>query len=182
MTDRFIWVDTTGGPHILMPLEQSSTWRGTKGSTDLGPDDLSDYAAACRVGKKFLGKVRSGAGHEVVVLSGDVGPVAWFAGPGGEAGVLVQWLGCDSEEAVLALLKVWHSDPLNELLYEEVLEFETGSSGSMQLFDAAESSDQRSVTGTTIRLPFGRYKIRAAYVETANCIVVLRAVAPTCGA
>ncbi len=78
MVEQFRWVDTVGGPQILAPIEYLANWRGIEGSADLGADDRTDYAHACQV-KVWLGKIPSGANSEVIVLSGDVGSVAWVA-------------------------------------------------------------------------------------------------------
>ena len=173
MQDQFQWVDTTGGPHVIAAVESLAKWRGIEGWIDNGLEDPSDYARACRV-RNWLGKVSSGTGCEAVVLSGDRGPVAWFPDPVGDAGVLVQWIGCDSEEAAFALLRSWQATPAGERPYAEIIEFDTGISGAMRLFDSTEVAGGSGATGLTITLQPGRHKMLAVLVEAENCVAVLR--------
>ena len=173
MVEQFRWIDTVGGPHILAPIECLASWRGIEGFADLGPDDRSDYARACKV-KDWLGKIPSGANSEVVVLSGDAGAVAWFPNADGDGGLLVQWLECDSEEAILALLSGWGALGPEERVFAEELKFETGQSGTLMLFDATERGSEIVSSGLKVGLPPGHYEMRAALFKTDNCEVVLR--------
>jgi len=175
MVEQFRWIDTVGGPHILAPVESLANWRGIEGFAELGPDDTSDYARACKV-KDWLGKIPSGANSEVVVLSGDVGAVAWFPNADGDGGLLVQWLGCDSEDAILVLLSDWEALFPEDRVFAGALKFDTGQSGTLMLFDATERGSEIASSNLKLDLPPGHYEIRAALFETDNCEVVLRQV------
>jgi hypothetical protein len=173
MVEQFRWIDTVGGPHILAPIECLGSWGGIEGFADLGPDDGSDYARACKV-KGWLGKIPSGANSEVVVLSGDVGSVAWFRNADGDGGLLVQWLGCDGEQAILALLSGWEALGPKERIFAEALKFDTGKSGTLMLFDATVRGSEIASSGLKLDLPPGHYEMRAVLFKTDNCEVVLR--------
>ena len=173
MIEQFRWIDTDGGPHILSPIECLKSWCGIEGSANLGPDDKSDYARACKV-RGWLGKIPSGAHAEVVVLSGDVGLVTWFPNADGDGGLLVQWLGCDSEEAILTLLSAWEALGPEDRIFAEPLKFNTGKSGTLMLFDATERGSEITSSGLKLDLPPGHYEIRAALFKNDNCEVVLR--------
>src|SRR6516162_4661750 len=44
------WIETYGGPHLLLAEELHCCWRGIEGWHDHNdPKDLSDYARACRL-------------------------------------------------------------------------------------------------------------------------------------
>jgi hypothetical protein len=120
-----------------------------------------------------LGKIPS-VGGEIVVLSGDRGPVAWIPYPDGEGGMLVQCLASDGDHALLALLSHWEAKDPDKRPYTENLEFDTGPSGMMALFDSTESGSNSSAQREIFTFRPGRYQLRAAYVETAHCVVVLR--------
>src|SRR5258706_13597929 len=96
------WVDTGGGPHVLLPQELRANWRGTEGwISHFDPLDVSDYARACRI-TDWLGVLTCGEA-QTLVLSGDVGPIAWFPRTP-EHGHLVQWIAADDEESIEAAL------------------------------------------------------------------------------
>src|SRR5665213_1349111 len=59
MADKFQWIDTLGGPHILAPAESLRGWRGADGWQDNEPDDPSDYSRACRTGDRWLNLISS---------------------------------------------------------------------------------------------------------------------------
>jgi hypothetical protein len=171
MADLVKWVATLGGPHILSPLECVAEWQGIDDSTDLGLGDVSDYARACRV-QGWLGAISCGPHFDVLVLGGDIGTVGWF--PDDKGGTLVTWLGCDTEEHIIKILKERYALPESLREIDEALEFETGASGSLILFDSALSGADVYSSGKTIHLEPGRHEISAAYIETPDCIIVIR--------
>jgi hypothetical protein len=173
MADHFHWIDTTGGPHVLGAVESLKGWGGIEGWHDNGPEDESDYARACAV-RRYLGKIPSADG-DIVVLSGDRGPIAWVPNADVRGGVLVQCLASDGEDALLALLRDWENTNMGQRSYAEELEFDTGPSGVMTFFDSAESGSGGSLDSREIfTLRPGRYRLLASYVETDDCMVVLR--------
>lgn len=176
MANKIRWVGTTGGPHILGPVEGLAQWRGIEGWRENRRDDESDYARACRI-KGWLGKVSKGAGPELVVFSGDVGPIAWFPHVNGESGTLVQVLTCDGgEEAIFALLEDREALNRNASASEEQLEFHTGKSGVLTVFDSTIPGDDAISKGLIMRLRPSHYEIVASSAETQHCAVVLREV------
>jgi hypothetical protein len=75
------------------------------------PADQSDYARACRV-TIWLGSIVC-RGGVAVVLSGDVGDVAWYADDQDDRGFLVQWIAVNDERLIGPALKAptLRSDP-----------------------------------------------------------------------
>lgn len=167
------WIATTGGPHLLIPEEQLRHWRGSEGWFDhRDPADQSDYARACRV-TTWLGSIPCHDGT-AVVLSGDVGDIAWYPTAQGYEGFLVQWLGVDDERLIEPAL---HSGDMRKLLDSsdvEQLEFDTGLSAAMWLIDASNPGSDLIGPNQVLRLRPDRYLARAAYWESPGLIIVVR--------
>ena len=141
---------------------------------DNRPDDPSDYARACRASKGWLGLIPS-QGGALVVFGGDAGPIAWLSDVSvGEIGVFVHWLGYDSEDAVLRVLQDLTTVHAAARDPAEVLEFATGASGSIALFDATENGGVPEAGRLMLPLRPGRYRLNAYCVESTDCAVVLR--------
>ena len=173
MTSPFMWIETLGGPHVILPEENLHHWRGSEGWKDhIDPSDTSDYARACRV-DSWLGLLGCGGG-DALVLSEDFGPVAWLQGEDQSGGLLIQWLGFDEEKDILLAI---NSPKLAEALGSadaESIEFATGPSGALRLFDAAERGDDISGESAKLRVRPGTYMVRAGYLETENLMIVVR--------
>lgn len=167
------WIETTGGPHILMAAEDLADWKGCENWDDNSESDPSDYALACRNSATWLGLIRP-ARYDVVVFGGDVGPVAWLSASDG-SGTFVQWIGCDNDAAILAMLALDETGEIEQLREEETIFLETGPSGHMVLLDAsAHGLEVLPNEREQIALQPGRYGLRAYYVETAACMAVIR--------
>ena len=180
MTMPHHWVETTGGPHLLLDAELATYWRGVDGWFDNeDPSDQSDYARACRI-NDWLGHAPCHTG-QALVMSGDVGPIAWWptdVTPTGlsQEGYFVQWLGVDDEQEIASALR---SNQVSELLQSDTAErseFKTGETGRMLLFDAADAGAELLVDHAYIDFRPGNYKIRANYLETSTMMIVLRQV------
>lgn len=171
------WCETQGGPHIVVPEEYLSCWRGIEGWRDhADPADQSDYARACRV-RNWLGVLSCGASN-ALVLGGDVGPIAWYKSDDSDGGLLVQWIGADNHEDVTATL---NSPGLASALYgsdSESAEFAIGDSGAVRLFDAAESGDDIRGDSKRLNLIPGRHLVLAGYLETEKVMLVVRQIRP----
>jgi hypothetical protein len=109
-----------------------------------------------------------------VVLSGDVGDVAWYGDDQDGRGFLVQWLGVDDEQLIDPALKT--SKLRNDLdgPDAERLVFETGASGVMWLIDASDRGGDLRSNHLTLALRPGRYLARAAYCHWTGLTIVVR--------
>lgn len=169
------WIDTTGGPHILMAAEGLAAWTGVENWDGDRPDDPSDYGRACRNGASWLGLTSSAHG-DVVVLGGDVGPIAWFP-TSDTSGAFVQWIGCEGDDAVLAMLAQRELGRAEQVGDAESILIKTGVSGRMVLIDASAHGQEVGPDDVEqVRLRPGRYRLEAYYVETATCMAVVREV------
>lgn len=173
MSDLYEWIETGGGPHLLVPEELLSMWRGIQGRSDHDdPDDQSDYARARRI-TSWIGTVRCGNGS-ATVLAGDVGPIAWITTDGLDGGYLVQWLGIDDEADILPALS---SKGIEEAFASETAEhgiLETGVSGKLKLIDSADIGTDLVQPNRSISLKPGSYNIHAGYFETETLIMIVR--------
>jgi len=173
MSDMYEWFETLGGPHLLIPEELLSEWRGVEGWTDhQDPNDQSDYARACRI-KNWIGTVQCGDGT-AVVLSGDVGPIAWIDKGDFDGGYLVQWLGIDDEAEIYPALVSKEVEKALAGNAAENVTLEVSRSGTFRLIDSTDSGDDLDQPSHAITLKPGRYEMSAAYHETETLIMVVR--------
>lgn len=158
MTQNHRWIETAGGPHLLVAEELLPYWRGTEGWHDhTNPKDQSDYARACKI-NSWLGTISCHDGT-AVVLSGEAGPIAWMPAADNESGRLVQWIGVDDEKQIDIALG---SEELKRLLGDpdvENIEFQTGHSGVMRLFDSVYSGLELRGDSQLLALRRGGYRI-----------------------
>jgi hypothetical protein len=111
---------------------------------------------------------------QALILGGEVGRVAWLPLAERAGGVLVQWIyAADEKELLDSALGPLAMDVLNSPAAEKV-DFLTGPSGAMRLFDAAEIGDEITGDERTLALKPGRHHIRAAYVKSARFAMVVR--------
>lgn len=172
MTESLIWVDTAGGPHLLLPEENLASWRGIENWSECDPSDQSDYARACRI-NTWLGVIRCGDG-DALVMSGDGGPIAWRLAEDGRGGLLVQWLGADDEEDIIQAINGPDLSKAMAGVNSERVEFTTGTSGKLRLFDSAELGDDIRDENCMLKVRPGTYLVQAVMMETENLEIVVR--------
>jgi hypothetical protein len=171
-SQKFQWNETLGGPHLFLIEEWRRFWRGSDGWRGLDTTDTSDYARACQV-KTWLGEVPCHTGS-ALVLSGDRGPIAWIAKSNCDGGFLIQWIGIDNEDDIKPALQ---SRDLAGVLggpRAQEIEFSTGPSGVMHLFDSAEPGDQLRGDNQVVVLKSGDYRMRAGYFDSMSLKMVVR--------
>lgn len=168
------WIDTTGGPHVLIPEEGLADWRGCENWEDNNESDPSDYANACRNSAKYLNLIGS-ARYSAAVFGGDYGPITWIP-TSDKSGSFVTWIGCDSDAAVMELRAQDELGAIERLHREENFLLETGPSGRMVLLDASVGGlDIGPDDHELVSLHPGQYLMRAYYLETDDCMIVVRA-------
>jgi hypothetical protein len=177
MSAEYKWIDTSGGPHLLLAEELLPFWRGIEGWRDhRDPSDASDYARACRV-SSWLGAIPCHTG-EALVLSGDHGRIAWIPNTHQDGGgILVQWLGVNDEASIADVLAGKEVANVLDGPSAEEVEFSTSASGVLRLFDSAERGDKLKSASEIVRLLPGRYRVRAGYFETRSIKIVVRRIA-----
>ncbi|WP_429417655.1 Imm21 family immunity protein [Nocardia sp. GAS34] len=163
--DRYQWIETTGGPQILIPQSARSAWRGVPEAFDPDHRDTwGDYGLACSV-STYIGIVEH-SGVEVLVLGDMAAPTTYIQ----DMRMLVRWYGADSEKELLAAANRSASNrQLDEQLTWNV-------AGPVEFFNSALDGATVSVNSRlSISLDRGRYRVSAAYFDddwTAGVAVV----------
>jgi hypothetical protein len=140
------WVQSGGGPLIVIPVEIAHLWRGD-GGLGLPDGDLSmvretvrnhtDYGRACSV-DDYLGMLEVGPGRCLVL--GDE-PMATTFFPTEDGGIIVRWIHGENEEDVIRAVQsvpegAWKPTPHR---------FDVGT-GRLLLSDSAFPGDDRPTT------------------------------------
>jgi len=167
------WVDTHGGPFILVAESLLPSWRGTEGwSYETHGDDDSDYSKACDV-IDWIERIGCGEG-EAYVLGGDIGSVSWITDDGLVGGYIVQWIGIDDESSILPALQ---SDDLQAQLTSDDAErkfLEVADPGKLRVIQAAEIGDDILHPSLYIHLKPGTYSATSIYFETTGLMMTVR--------
>lgn len=179
MSNKRRWINTSGGPHVLLAQELVPHWRGIDGWFDhRDPTDLSDYARACRV-QCWMSSIACHTGS-AFVMSGEAGPIAWLPSKTSSAariqsGMFIQWIGIENELEIDIVLQSPRLEDLLASSESERAEFMTGPTGRMLLFDAADPGSGPGEYAFVDLLP-GSYTARATYLETQTVMMVVREV------
>ena len=142
-----------GGPYILLPKSLAGEWSLAMGDS---PDpDSGLYGEVCQFGS-FMHLI-SFHGVTIVRIAEDPSDLFWI--PTDQGGLIVQWLGADSLEDLLAFGQKIAA--ANE--WQDVLEF-TVSDADIRIMDSCgfDGDDQPKID---ISIPPGEYQIDAAYAE-----------------
>lgn len=167
------WIDTLGGPHLLIPAESLSSWNGDEGWFDhLFHEDDSDYARACRI-QTWIGVVETG-GNQALVLSGDAGAISWIPNSDSVGGLLVQWIGADNDKQILDAIENGAVLSCLSDVNAERLNYTVKGSGLMHLIDSVDDGNSLCWPYLDIEMPAGEYLIEAGYYEDSNLMLVLR--------
>ena len=167
------WVDTLGGPHLLISAELLHSWSGIDGWFDhLSLEDNSDYARACRV-KNWIQLLETGDGN-ALVLSGDAGAISWIPNSDKNGGLLIQWIGADNDQQILNAIE--NGSVLGCLSDEksERLTFNVNGSGLMYLIDSVDDGKNLNEPFLELKLAAGQHLVEAGYYEDANLMLVIR--------
>ncbi|MEU8220436.1 Imm21 family immunity protein [Micromonospora taraxaci] len=145
------WVDSGGGPLVVVPAAVLSEWRGA--SVD-DTDTWNDYERACRI-DGWVGVVDVG-GDEALVLADEPASTTYLP----DRRIFVRWLCAVSEAEVVRLVPraVENAD------WEDAGTWTT--SGPAELFDSGYTGDGlEHTTHLTVDLARGTYLIRTAFVQ-----------------
>lgn len=151
------WVESGGGPLIVVPESVLSAWAGGDGD---------DYDRACAV-DGYAGLVSVGQSH-ALVLGDEPASTAFLP----DRGAFVRWGAADSEHELLGSIDA----ALGTAVWEETLVWNVP--GPMALFDSAWPGDEMEPENhVRLETAAGRYLVRAAQVmpvpETTFCLVQL---------
>ncbi|MGW0394027.1 Imm21 family immunity protein [Streptomyces sp. NPDC003042] len=140
------WLETEGGPFIVVPHAALSHWTGTEG----------DYDRACEV-MDLVGVLELPDGAEALVLGDEPLSTAYLP----EDRVLVRWCHAEGEEGVADIILAglptaeWEEGPV------------LSTTGELVMFDAAYfGTEVGTLTDSTVlELRAGRYRVDSASIE-----------------
>ncbi|WBP92064.1 Imm21 family immunity protein [Kitasatospora cathayae] len=140
------WLETEGGPFIVVPRDALSHWSGTEG----------DYDRACEV-VELVGVLALPGDVEALVLGDEPLSTAYLP----EHRVLVRWCYAESEEGVADI--VLAGLPTAEWEEGPVLK----TTGELVMFDAAYfGTEVGTLTDSTVlELGAGSYRVDSASIE-----------------
>ncbi|MET9570639.1 Imm21 family immunity protein [Streptomyces virginiae] len=161
------WVDSMGGPLIVVPVSASAAWHGcTKSGVMVGDATAADdYDRACAVAG-LAGVIGvGGAGAEALVLADEPATTCYLP----EHRAFLRWLAADSEAGLRAAAEAVLADPATA--WEECGTWV--SDGPAVLMDSAEAGSDLNVeypgggipSQAPVPLPAGRWRVRAVHVE-----------------
>ncbi|WP_338692660.1 Imm21 family immunity protein [Streptomyces sp. Q6] len=140
------WLDTEGGPYIVVPRTALPHWSGTEG----------DYDRACDV-MDFVGVLALPDGAEALVLGDEPLSTAYLP----EHRVLVRWYYGESKEGVADIIRAglataeWEEGPV------------LSTTGELVMFYAAYFGTEVGTLAdsTALELAAGRYRVDSASIE-----------------
>jgi hypothetical protein len=140
------WLESTGGPLILLEEDLVPYWRGY---LSVSESSLTDYERACEV-SDYLGTI--GVGSRSGLLLGEQPySTTWLQAPESDYGVIVRWVYAESEAAVIQALNELSNS--NWQRTDVVFEVTTGK---LVLFDSA-SPGYDIETFIAVQIPKGSY-------------------------
>ncbi|MFI1826609.1 Imm21 family immunity protein [Streptomyces sp. NPDC020412] len=164
---RLTWVQSMGGPLIVVPVSALHTWGGcTEGGVIVGgTDQPDDYDRACAV-EEYAEVISLGdTGAASALVLGDEPATTCYLP---EQRIFLRWRAADSDTELLAAAEAVLSDPAT--LWEECGVWETD--GPAVLMDSAEAGTdlgvpypdgRRQPDEAPVVLPAGRWAVRACH-------------------
>jgi hypothetical protein len=149
------WVESAGGPLIVMPSSALAKWRGAP--VDFDPSDLDtwgDYGRACQI-DGYAGTLDAGD-DQALVLGDEPASTTYLP----EQWLIVRWIYADSEADVIRLIP----NAVETANWEDTGTWTTGGPG--KLFDSALAGDKlEHEHHLRVDVAPGTYQVRTAYVE-----------------
>jgi hypothetical protein len=140
------WIESAGGPLILMPEELLSEWSGINPPADgriieatsrWHDRPVSDYDRACEI-NEYHGVIKVAMG-DAWVMGDTPDATTWWADPKNplEGGFLIRWLCADNEEEMIR-----HFPSLTCNIFSPSITRFSAGSGRLVLFDSASPGTQ----------------------------------------
>ena len=152
------WIESNGGPYILMGIRAASMWRATHGiSVESRDGCVDDYQCVCGIGG-YAGVMHSGD-NAILVIDDLPNDLAVYLNTDSEA-VFVKWIGAESEEKIWAAL-----DAEKELSFKR-LDFELQITESeLVIFDSSDLLDDAGENKLYLNLLPGFYSVEVLDYE-----------------
>ncbi|MEU5667121.1 Imm21 family immunity protein [Streptomyces longwoodensis] len=163
-----VWVESMGGPLIVIPSSALAAWRGCTETGVMAGDATAadDYDRACAV-EDLAGVITVGAhGAQALVLADEPATSCYLP----ERRAFLRWLAADSETGLKAAAEAVLVDPATE--WEECGTWVTD--GPAVLMDSAEAGDDLGIEypgggmpdQAPVPLSAGRWRVRATHTRT----------------
>ena len=150
------WIESGGGPFILVPTDHLPEWRGI----DAGPsEDETDYDRACEISDD-IGILEVGGTH-AVVFGDEPFRTTWVPNEKG-GGFVVRWVYADNENSVTNYIA---QGGLERVVTDAGVSVRLN--GPCVLFDAAEPGDDIRAESIAIGFSPGRYVVKSALVDVS---------------
>ena len=155
------WIDTTGGPTVLIPKPYLSNWKGTFDSSGNIPDDFLDpakthYGKACETNEDI--EIIEFNGFNAIVFGDEPLLTTAISNVSSEI-IFIRWVCGNSLESAEEILNEINYNSVNWKRRESFINtFE-----HYILFDSSENGiDVNRKTGIDIRFVEGKYEINSA--------------------
>ncbi len=163
--DDLVWVQSMGGPLIVIPASALNQWGGCTedGIIVGGTDAPDDYDRACDV-ENWAGVIDVGTEASGLVLADEPATTCYLS----EHNVFVRWLAADSDADLVEAARAVLNDPATD--WENCGVWETD--GSAVLLDSAVAGADLAVEypdqegrpeQAQIPVPAGRWNVRAIH-------------------
>jgi hypothetical protein len=169
------WVETLGGPHLVLPEAHADAWEGnaapSKGRVIQATfrcdpsSPATDYDRACSI-DDWLGVIPVGDG-QALVLSGDDTSAAYFCMGTGKD-YLLRWLYAPSETDLLD----YFYNVCERLEPEKEDEFQH-SGGKIFLMDSVDAVGSWATPPSAFVMPRGRYRVLTSYSESEEVYIIV---------
>jgi hypothetical protein len=161
------WIESAGGPLILLPLPDLLLWEGIRppsgGRTVEANfrwkdknDPATDYDRACDI-RDLLGIVHMGQ-VEALVLGDEPLATAWLPDKGRSGGVVVRWRYAESDQSVASR----QAEILAQEAAEPAVTLHVPSSPLLMFDSAVAGSDLEMTQALRIELQPGTYRVSSA--------------------
>ncbi|MEU6442166.1 Imm21 family immunity protein [Streptomyces sp. NPDC047046] len=169
-----VWVDSLGGPLIVVPVSALASWGGgTESSLLTGDATAPDDYDRARAVDDVAGVIPVGAnGAQALVLADEPATTCYLP----QHRAFLRWFAAESEAGLTAAADTALADPAT--VWDECGTWV--SDGPAVLMDSAwagaelgiEYPDVGELTGAPVSLPAGRWRVRAtqAQVDEENCV------------
>ncbi len=163
-----VWVESMGGPLVVVPLSALAAWGGCTETGMVVGDATApdDYDRACAV-DGLVGAITVGeGGAQALVLADEPATTCYLP----EHRAFLRWLAADSEAGLTAAAEAVLADPAT--VWEECGTWATD--GPAVLMDSAEAGADLGVeypggglpAQAPVPLPAGRWRVRAVHTKT----------------
>lgn len=159
---RLNWIDSAGGPLIVMERKSVHNWLGSSGTRVNVEENITDYDRACNV-DDYVGVIIVGQ-EQALVLNDEPMQTVWWKNEDNHEGLLVRWQWAGSEDDVIHSL-----EKLDNIIWENTGLKINFSEGNLIMFDSACRYDEIDLS-SSIKVQSGTHHILTAFWQPNESI------------